>query len=120
MPVRPGKPAHTQGEGTVSTRRGAVAPEPPRTCPGNLPSQPMESHSLQPQLPRWVDPTDPFTLRPVQPTVRAEQGQRPGLKRSLLARGTAEVRLRAARPQGRTPGKPSCHRERPTPPHLPR
>lgn len=74
MPVRPVKPAHT--EGMVSTRRGAVAPEPPR----DLPRQPMESYSLQLRLPRWTEPTDPFALRPVQPTVHAEQGQRPGLK----------------------------------------
>lgn len=72
----------------MSTRRGAVAPEPPGTCPGNLPSQPMESYSLQLQLPRWTEPMDPFALHPVQPTVHAEQGQRPGLKEAGLSRGT--------------------------------
>lgn len=117
MPVRPGEPAHTHREGTVSTRRGAVAPEPLRTCPGNLPTQPMESYSLQLQLPRWMEPMDPFALRPVQPTVYAEQGQRPRLKEAGLPRGTG---LRAAGPQDCTPGKPSCHRDHPTPPHLPR
>ena len=60
----------------MSTWRGAVGPEPPR----DLPRQPMESYSLQLRLPRWTKPTDPFALRPVQPTVHAEQGQRPGLK----------------------------------------
>ena len=43
------------------------------------------------------------------------------VERSRPAQGhRAEAWLRAAGPQGCTPGKPSCHRDHPTPPHLSR